>query len=128
MKLLIDSHTFLWFVWDAPELSKTARDLIIDPDNDILLSMASIWELGIKASMNKLTLTEPYHTFLPKQLKENDIEILPILLAHALEVTTLPFHHKDPFDRLIAAQSLVEKIPIISIDAVLDSYSVQRLW
>lgn len=73
-------------------------------------------------------LNGPYRTFLSTQLAENDIEVLPISLAHALEVTTYPFHHKDPFDRLIAAQSLVENIPIISIDAILDSYGVNRLW
>jgi PIN domain nuclease of toxin-antitoxin system len=128
VRLLIDTHTFLWFALDSPELSSTARDLIIDAENEILLSVASAWEIAIKVSIGKLTLSQPFTLFLPDQLRRNDIELLPVTLPHIQHIATLPFHHKDPFDRMIIAQSLVEKIPLISIDAVFDAYSVQRLW
>ena len=128
MRLLIDTHTFLWFAEDSPQLSPTARDLIIEAENEILLSTASAWEIAIKVSTGKLTLAQPFAIFLPDQLRRNDIELLPVSMAHIQHIATLPFHHKDPFDRMIVAQSVVESIPLISIDAVLDSYGVKRLW
>lgn len=128
MKLLTDTHTFLWFVYNDPQLSSTARSLMADPTNDILLSLASVWELAIKVGIGKLTLTQPIELFVPDQLTRNNMQTLPILMSHALHVANLPLHHRDPFDRLIIAQSLLEAIPIISVDAVFDSYGVHRLW
>ncbi len=90
--------------------------------------MASAWELAIKVSTGKLTLAQPLPLFLPDQLQRNTLQLLPITLPHILHVATLPFHHRDPFDRLLIAQSLIEPIPIISADAVFDGYGVQRLW
>ena len=128
MKLLTDTHTFLWFVYNDPQLSSTARSLMADPANDILLSLASVWELAIKVGIGKLTLTQPVELFVLDQLARNNMQTLPILMSHALHVAKMPLHHRDPFDRLIIAQSLLEAIPIISVDAVFDSYGVQRLW
>ena len=128
MKLLTDTHTFLWFVYNDPQLSSTARNLIADPANDILLSLASVWELAIKYGIGKLTLTQPVELFVPDQLQRNNMQTLPILMSHALYVAKLPLHHRDPFDRLMIAQSLLEAIPIISVDAVFDNYGVQRFW
>lgn len=114
MNKLVDPHNFLWFVWDAPQLSKTAGESISDPDNRIFLSIASVWEIAIKVSIGKLTLAEPLEDFIVNQLSRSNIQLLPILLPHLHKVASLPFHHKDPFDRLIIAQSLVEKMPVVS--------------
>lgn len=128
MKVLIDTHTFLWFVNNASTLSATAQSIIADPNNDVYLSVASAWELAIKTSIGKLTLTQPFSIFLPQQLRANNIRLFAIRLNHLQRVATLPFHHKDPFDRLLIAQSLSEMMPIVGADAVMDAYSVTRLW
>ena len=127
MKLLLDTHTFLWFIDDNPRLSARAKGLL-ESDADLLLSVASLWEISIKVSIGKLTLAQPYDIFIPQQLTNNAVEILPISLAHLDVVSTLPFHHRDPFDRLIIAQAMIEQLPIVSIDAAFDAYSVKRLW
>lgn len=121
MKLLLDTHTLLWFVTSDPQLSATARALIADEDNGLFLSPASYWEVAIKVSIGKYPLTVPFETFFTTALATNGIQILPVLSA-------LPMHHKDPFDRMIAAQALVESIPVVSIDAALDPYGITRLW
>ena len=127
MKLLLDTHTFLWFIDDNPRLSARAKGLL-ESDADLLLSVASLWEISIKVSIGKLTLAQPYDIFIPQQLTNNAVEILPISLAHLDVVSSLPFHHRDPFDRLIIAQAMIEQLPIVSIDAAFDAYSVKRLW
>jgi PIN domain nuclease of toxin-antitoxin system len=127
MKLLLDTHTFLWFIGDHPQLSKTAHSLL-EADHDILLSTASLWEMAIKIQLGKLKLDAPYETFIPEQLKANDIQELSITLNHLMPLVTLPLYHKDPFDRLLISQSIVEKIPIISVDTAFDDYDVERLW
>jgi PIN domain nuclease of toxin-antitoxin system len=101
MRLLLDTHAFLWFLGDAPELSTQARGLIEDDTNEVLLSVASLWEMAIKISLQKLTLSGPLGQFIPEQLALNSIGLLPITLAHTVAVATLPFHHRDPFDRLL---------------------------
>jgi len=118
----------LWFVLNDSSLSITARDLIDDQRNDILLSPASPWEIAIKISIGKYRLPGPFADFMDRQITENDLDILPITLAHAAVVTALPFHHKDPFDRLILAQAIVEAVPILSADVIFDSYPVTRIW
>jgi PIN domain nuclease of toxin-antitoxin system len=131
MRLLADTHTFLWFVEGDPQLSPEARRLLEDPNNEILISMASIWEMAIKVSIGKLTLLtpdKPFEVHLTEQLQGNGFGILPITLPHIFVVANLPFHHRDPFDRIITAQSLVERIPLISIDAIMDAYGLHRLW
>ena len=128
MKLLFDTHAFLWFVLNDPSLSPIDRDLIIDPLNEIFLSPATHWEIAIKISIGKYQLPGPFESWINIQIQTNDFQILPIEVAHTAIVTTLPFHHKDPFDRLLISQSLVEKTSIISIDGIFDSYGVSRLW
>ncbi len=127
MNLLLDSHTFLWFVWDDPKLSP-AKALIEDGANRKLVSVASCWEIAIKAGLKRLALGEPATTFLPRELATNGFEVLGIELAHATFVETLPLHHKDPFDRLLVAQALIERLPLVSADAILEQYGIQRLW
>jgi PIN domain nuclease of toxin-antitoxin system len=128
MNLLLDTHTFLWFIADSDRLSQKARALIEDESNRIYLSAASLWEIAIKVSLGKLNLSEPFETFIPEQLDVNSVELLGISVSHASRVASLPFHHRDPFDRLLAAQALTEDIPILSGDEVLDAYGVTRVW
>ncbi|HAZ49488.1 MAG TPA: PIN domain nuclease [Cyanobacteria bacterium UBA11369] len=128
MRLLLDTHTFIWFVTDNPKLSDTARGLINYGNNEILISIASIWEMAIKQSTGKLSFGLPFRVFIEQQVSFNRIDILNINLDHIEVVVTLPFHHRDPFDRLIIAQAMVEKIPILSADSIFDAYSIQRLW
>jgi len=118
----------LWFIAGSANLSPTARMLIEDPDNQPLLSMASLWEMAIKLSIGKLSLGEPFETLIPEQMRLNGIELLQIEMAHVVVVARLPFHHRDPFDRLLIAQAMVEQIPIVSGDPAFDSYNVKVLW
>jgi PIN domain nuclease of toxin-antitoxin system len=128
MKFLLDTQAFLWFVLNDRALSQVARNLIVDPLNDILLSPASYWEIAIKVSLGKYQIPGNFETWMEHQLQVNELEILPIKVAHVARIVTLPFHHKDPFDRLLVAQALTEEIPIISVDAMLDNYTVTRYW
>jgi len=125
MKFLIDTHIFLWFINNDPQLSPTAKTLL-ESDVELLLSVASLWEIAIKISTGKMTLPKPFEIFIPEQLQQNDITILPIETNHLTYITALPFHHRDPFDRLLIAQSIVEGIPIVSVDAAFDPYKVDR--
>lgn len=109
------------------QLSADAKNLL-ESEVDLALSVASLWEIAIKASLGKLTLPDTYGKFIPQQLMLNEIEILPISVAHLALVTTQPFHHRDPFDRLLIAQAMVEQISIVSRDIVFDSYTVNRIW
>jgi PIN domain nuclease of toxin-antitoxin system len=128
MNLLLDTHTFLWFIAGDSSLSKAARSAIEDLNNNLYLSVASVWEIAIKVSIDKLELSEPFETFIPEQLAENGIELLDISVEHAAQIVSMPFHHRDPFDRLIAAQANVEKMTLLSVDGVFDSYGINRLW
>ena len=128
MNYLLDTHTFLWFINDDTSLSSTAKALIEDPENTIYLSVASIWEMAIKVSLDKLEMPSPFTDFIDEQLGENTIILLNIKTAHTGIIATLPFHHRDPFDRLIIAQSKVEDIPVIGKDAIFDDYGIKRLW
>ena len=128
MKFLLDTHTFLWSVLNQPELSSIAHDLIIDPNHDILLSPATYWEIAIKISIGKYQLPGPYEAWMNQQLLTNTFGILPITIANTAIIINLPFHHKDPFDRLLIAQAIVENIPIISADGIFDSYPVDQIW
>ena len=128
MRLLLDTHSFLWFVGGDSSLSVAARLLIEDADNSVLLSAASVWEIAIKVSLGKLHLEQPFDVLIPQQLLMNHIELLGITLQHAAVVAKLPFYHRDPFDRLLIAQAIVEQIPVITRDPAFDAYPVQRLW
>ncbi|MDQ6604639.1 MAG: type II toxin-antitoxin system VapC family toxin [Chloroflexota bacterium] len=128
MRVMLDTHAFLWFVGDEPRLSERARALIEDRATDPFLSIASVWELAIKVGLGKLTPHVPFPMLISEQLKENGIALLDITVAHALRVAQLPYHHRDPFDRMLIAQAITEGLPIISVDSVFDAYSVTRIW
>jgi PIN domain nuclease of toxin-antitoxin system len=128
VNLLLDTHTFLWFFWDDPQLSVAAREAISDPGNRKLVSPASYWEVAVKVSLNKLDLGEPYRAFMHREIARNSFDVLPISLDHAAAVSTLPFHHRDPFDRMLVAQAIWEQMPIASGDTAFDAYPVQRVW
>ncbi len=127
MTFLLDTHTFLWFINDSPQLSVDAKNLL-EADVDLLLSVASLWEIAIKVSIGKLMLPDTYDKFIPQQVTLNNIEILPISMAHLAAVAVLPLHHRDPFDRLLTAQAMVEQVSIVSADVMFDSYPVSRMW
>lgn len=128
MKLLLDTHAMYWYIEGDSKLSSAAQTLIQDASNEVLVSPASYWEIAIKVSIGKWTLNRPYEEFIDLGLKQYGFQVLPILPTHTAKLIGLPFHHKDPFDRLIVAQALAEAIPIVSNDAQLDPYGVQRLW
>lgn len=130
MNLLLDTHTFLWFVVASlnHHLPQPTRELLEDGTNRLYLSVASPWETAIKVSIGKLNLPQPTAQLVSSQIQGNNIQLLPIELAHLNLIETMPFHHKDPFDRLLAAQSLIENFAIVSIDAALDPYGVNRIW
>ncbi len=128
MNLLLDTQALLWFVLDDARLSKRAREGIVSTDVLIFVSPANLWEIVIKISLGKYTLPAPFAAFWDDQLRINDFALLPITVSHTARIADLPFHHRDPFDRLIIAQSLMEGIPVVSSDAVFDRYGVERVW
>jgi len=128
MNLLLDTHTFLWFWWDDPKLSDAAKEVIIDPNNRKLISTASRWEVAIKVGLKKLDLGASFRGFIPQHMLRNNFESLSITDDHLAALVALPFHHRDPFDRLLIAQAKWDDIPIVSADEQLDAYGIERLW
>lgn len=128
MTLLLDTHFFLWFWWADPQLSPHALSAISDATNRKLISPASAWEIAIKVSQKKLDLGAPYRGFIHHQMLRNNFEWLPISDDHFAGLIDIPFHHKDPFDRLLVSQAINENIPIVSADGQFDSYGVNRIW
>ena len=128
MKLLLDTHAFIWFVFNAPELPTPTRELLEDAATELHFSHASIWEMSIKVSIGKLSFTEAVIDLVNRQVKQDDIELLPIKIAHLALIETMPLHHKDPFDRLLITQAQAENLPVVSIDTAFDRYGVSRLW
>ena len=128
MRVLLDTHSFLWFIGGNASLPPTARLLVEDASHQPMLSIASLWEMAIKLSIGKLSLGRAFGTLIPEQMRLNGIGLLQIEVAHVLAVVELPFHHRDPFDRLLIAQAMVEQIPIVSGDPAFDSYGIKRLW
>ncbi|MEW6348120.1 MAG: type II toxin-antitoxin system VapC family toxin [Thermodesulfobacteriota bacterium] len=128
MRLLLDTHSFLWFIGGAEQLPKTAREAIADAGNEVLLSVASLWEIAVKSSLGKLILGRPFGELIPEQLALNEIETLPIGLDDLSTLTKLPFHHRDPSDRLIIAQALTKGLPIVGRDAEFAGYEVELIW
>jgi PIN domain nuclease of toxin-antitoxin system len=127
MTLLLDTHAFLWFCQGDASLS-AAKTLIEDVNHRKLVSIASCWEIAIKVGLGKLRLGETADTYIPAAVSRTGFELLPISLAHATSVESLPMHHRDPFDRLLIAQVIIEAIPIVSADSIFDSYGVRRQW
>ncbi|MCF2150842.1 type II toxin-antitoxin system VapC family toxin [Desmonostoc muscorum LEGE 12446] len=130
MNLLLDTHTFIWYVTDNSKLSNQVLELINDENNQILMSIASLWEIAIKQSIGKLTFNQPqpFETFIIEQLNLNDFSLLDIKFSHLAVVSTLLLHHRDPFDRLLVAVSIVENTPMLNADTIFDAYPIRRLW
>ncbi len=127
MKILSDTHIFIWFSQDSAQLSRSAHDLLKNPANEIFLSIASVWEIQIKLDIKKLALPLPLPDLITLQQRVNNIQILPIEPRHIYALSDLPMHHRDPFDRLLIAQSVTEAMPILTADAVFDRYDAQIL-
>ncbi len=128
MKYLLDTHTLLWIVTNDPRLSKRAKSLYLNSDNLIFFSIANLWEMTIKISLKKLSIDESLREFTQNHIKGNDIKFLNIELPHILSLENLPYHHRDPFDRLIISQCIHENISILSSDRVFDLYPIKRIW
>jgi PIN domain nuclease of toxin-antitoxin system len=127
MNLLLDTHAFIWYVEGKKELSLKARNAIRNPESKSSVSVATLWEIAIKISIGKLELGKPFDNVL-EYIEENGIEVLPIRFAHTREVRRLRFHHRDPFDRMLIAQTRVEAMTIVSSETVFDKYGVKRIW
>jgi PIN domain nuclease of toxin-antitoxin system len=128
VRLLLDTHTFLWWVAASSELSRRARSAVGSARNECFVSVASGWEIAIKVSLGKLRIDGALDRFLPEQLAANGFRALAIDLKHAARVASLPFHHRDPFDRLLVAQALEENLAMVTADPVIASYGVNRVW
>jgi PIN domain nuclease of toxin-antitoxin system len=128
MKVLIDTHTFLWFINGDRQLSRTAREILEDLNNERIISVISLWEIAIKVKRDKMRLAEPFDVLIPAELNRNLIEVLDFNITHVSHVAALPLHSREPFDRALVAQAIVERLPVVSVDAVFDAYGVQRLW
>jgi PIN domain nuclease of toxin-antitoxin system len=128
VRLLLDTHTLFWSADDPSKLSATAMAALQDANNDRLLSAATIWELAIKLGQGKITLSKPYRQWMETAITDLKLGILPITLEYAERLSVLPPHHKDPFDRLMIAQALVDGIAVVGVDAAFDAYGVTRIW
>ncbi len=128
MRLLLDTHAFLWFIGGSPRLSVAARKAIEAPENERFLSAASIFEMAIKVSLGKLTVAQPLDQILAREIETGSFSLLPIEVRHVAVLASLPFHHRDPFDRLLAAQAQVDSLVFLSTDEAFDAYGIPRLW
>jgi PIN domain nuclease of toxin-antitoxin system len=128
VKLLLDTHAFLWWVSDNPKLSPRARRLIAAGTNQVFFSAASAWEIAINTGLGRLTVAGDLQEFMLEQLRLNGFEVLPIHLKHALLTHRLPPHHSDPFDRMLVAQAMAEGLAILSADPALGRYRVRVVW
>ena len=128
MRILLDTHAFIWLVTDYPRLSQTAKKLFLDPDNDLFVSAVSGFEISVKFSLGKLRLAEPPRDFMENRIRNNALSRLPVSLEHTYRLSHLPLHHRDPFDRLLVAQALEEDLPILTADPALSAYDVEIVW
>jgi PIN domain nuclease of toxin-antitoxin system len=128
MKVLLDTHTLLWFIANSPQLSNQALDIMGDQQNEILVSVASLWEIAIKHSLGKLELIRPFADLFPHQLDLNNFSQLSITIPQLIVLDQLPYHHRDPFDRILIAQSIAENAPLISVDSAFAPYPVTTIW
>jgi PIN domain nuclease of toxin-antitoxin system len=125
VRLLLDTHIFLWFLAGSDRLGDASRRLLADPDNEVLLSIASLWEIAIKVNLGKLTLDRPFEELIPEQLELAEIDRLPIRMEHLAALLKLPMHHRDPFDRLIISQALAEGLSVLSEDPEFRKYPIE---
>ena len=128
MRALLDTHTFLWWNTNDSNLSQIARKILADGRNEIFLSAASAWEIAIKVARKRLILPEPPGRYVAERMSLHNFQGLPIQISHALHIYNLPAHHQDPFDRLLVAQSQLEKLPILTADPEIAQYDVEILW
>ncbi|MEH2008761.1 type II toxin-antitoxin system VapC family toxin [Nostoc sp.] len=128
MKLLLDTHVIIWSAGNPEKLSQRVRNLLIDTNNFWVVSMASVWELQIKSQLGKLNLSLSLPNFIETQQRVNNLQLLPIELTHIYALEALPSYHRDPFDRILIAQAIVEKMTLLSIDTIFDAYPVQKIW
>lgn len=128
MKVLLDTHAFLWWITDNPQLSLQARNIISDGKNEVFLSAASAWEIAIKTQLGRLKLPDKPELFVSKQMAINAIQGLPIQISHALHVYNLPNHHQDPFDRMLVSQAQLEGMHILTSDSQIAEYHVKVIW
>ena len=128
MNVMLDTHAFLWFVLNDPQLSASAKTQIEDATTEVFVSPAVYWEIAIKLRLGKIDLHASYDEFIQRGIVENDFTILPIEPKHTSVLTAMPLHHRDPFDRLLVAQATVEKMAVVSADSALDAYGVRRVW
>jgi len=128
MDVLLDSHSLIWGLDDPAKLSPTAAAALQDPDNTLHLSVATVWEIAIKVGKRRLPLSLPFRLWIDNAIAYFDLRIIQIDLDHAERQVALSFHHRDPFDRLIAVQALVEGIPLVSADPIFDANGVNRIW
>lgn len=128
MRALLDTHAFLWWTTDDPRMPARVREFLGDTVNELLFSAASAWELIIKVQLRKLRLPDAPDEFIQEQLALNAIVALPVHLAHVLHVLDLPMHHRDPFDRLLIAQSRIEHVPIVTADPLIAQYQIETIW
>ncbi len=128
MNVLLDTHAFLWFLEGDAQLSARAREAIEDAGNLKWVSAASLWEMAIKISLGRLKCAQPFDLFVSSQMEVNGFLLLPIRTYHPAKLLDLPFRHRDPFDRMLVAQSLAEEFTLLSVDAAVDAYGVMRVW
>ena len=128
MKVLLDTHAFLWLMSDHPSLSATAKKVFLDSDNELILSAVSGFEIAVKHGLGKLMLSEPPIIFMRQRINNNNLLELPITMEHATHLQNLPQHHRDPFDRLLVAQAMVEGIPLLTADKQLSAYAIECIW
>jgi PIN domain nuclease of toxin-antitoxin system len=126
MRILIDTHVFLWGLTEEARLSQAVRTLL--PVADVWMSVASIWEIITKVQVGKLTLPSPVGPFLTAKVASNGVSVLPITLDHVLRIESLELHHRDPFDRILIAQSIEEKLPLVTADPHFERYPVEIIW
>ena len=127
MKLLLDTHIFIWWADEPEKLSPATLSALEDEANELLLSVASVWEMQIKIQLGKLKLSLPLKELVKTQQETNELMVSPVALTHVLALDALPFHHKDPFDRLLIAQGIAEGLTIVTADSQFSAYSVNLL-
>lgn len=128
MNLLLDSHAFVWMHEEPHKLSVKVASEILNPANQIFLSVAAVWELQIKIKLGKFSFSDTLENVIIEERRRNNLQILPVELSHALYLENLPLHHKDPFDRLLISQAVVENMILVSADANFAKYQVNLLW
>lgn len=128
MRILLDTHTFLWWNMEAPQLSPLAKEIIANGENEIFLSAASVWEISIKAAKGKLVLPEPPAQYITNRMGLYRFQPLLIQVNHAARIYDLPHIHDDPFDRMLIAQSQIESMPLLSADPEIRKYEVEVIW